>query len=63
MGIINIKLVFPSSEMELSALNFKMEFFDNGEKTINGSYKLDMEKYMYLDWLHTDFKLVGNFLI
>lgn len=47
----NIDLVFPSTEMELHALNFKREFFDNGEKTINGSYKLDMDKYTYSDWV------------
>lgn len=46
-----INLVFPSMEMELHALNFKREFFDNGEKTINGSYKLDIDKYTYSDWL------------
>lgn len=47
----NINLVFPSMEMELPALNFKKEFFDNDEKTINGSYKLDMDKYTYSYWL------------
>ena len=38
-------------EMESHALNFKREFFDNGEKTINGSYKLERDKYTYSDWL------------
>lgn len=47
----NINLVFPNMEMELPALDFKKEFFDNGEKTINGGYKLDMDKYTYSDWL------------
>ena len=46
-----INLVFPSMEMELQALSFKREFFGNGEKTINGSYKFDMDKYTYSDWL------------
>lgn len=47
----DLELVFPKEEMETKALNFKKEFTDNGEKTINGSYKLDMDKYSYLEWL------------
>lgn len=37
--------------MESKALDFKNEFFENGERTINGSYKLDMDKYPYSEWL------------
>ena len=47
----DLVLVFPNEEMESKALSFKKEFIDNGEKTINGSYKLDMNKYSYLEWL------------
>lgn len=44
-------LVLPNEEMESKALEFKKEFFDNGEKTIYGSYKLDMDRYTYSEWL------------
>ncbi len=37
--------------MEIKALEFKSEFFENGEQTINGSYKLDMDRYTYSEWL------------
>ncbi|MDP4090588.1 MAG: GNAT family N-acetyltransferase [Bacillota bacterium] len=47
----DLVLVFPDEEMEAKALDFKKEFIDNGEKTINGSYKLDNDKYDYLEWL------------
>lgn len=47
----DLLLVFPNEEMEAKALDFKKEFIDNGEKTINGSYKLDMDKYNYFEWL------------
>lgn len=47
----DLALVFPNEEMEAKALDFKKEFFDNGEKTINGSYKFDMGKYSYSEWL------------
>ena len=47
----NLLLVFPSEDMEIEALEFKREFFANGEKTINGSYKLDMDRYTYSEWL------------
>lgn len=47
----DLALVFPNEEMESKVLAFKKEFIDNGEKTINGSYKLDMDKYSYLEWL------------
>lgn len=46
-----IKLVFPTIDMEKDALEFKKKFYDNGEKTIYGSYKLDMDKYSYSEWL------------
>ena len=46
-----IKLVFPTIAMEKDALEFKMKFYNNGEKTIFGSYKLDVDKYSYLEWL------------
>lgn len=47
----NLLLVFPCEEMEMKALEFKREFFENGEQTINGSYKLDMDRYIYSEWL------------
>ena len=47
----DLLLVFPKEDMESKALDFKKEFFDNGEKTINGSYKLDMDRYTYSEWL------------
>lgn len=47
----NLVLVFPSEEMEVKALDFKKEFIANGERTINGSYKFDMDKYSYMEWL------------
>lgn len=46
-----LTLVFPSEEWEEKALEFRKEFFENGEKTIDGSYKLDMDKYSYAQWL------------
>ena len=45
-----IKLVSPSKEHEKEALEFKQEFFDNGEVTINGSELLDQTD-SYSDWL------------
>ena len=45
-----IKLVRPAKEHEKEALEFKQEFFDNGEKTINGSELLDQTE-SYTDWL------------
>ena len=45
-----IKLVSPSKEHEKEALEFKQEFFDNGEVTINGSELLDQID-SYSDWL------------
>jgi predicted acetyltransferase len=47
----NITLVFPNENMELHALDFKQGFFNNGEQTINGSYKWDSNKYNYTEWL------------
>ena len=47
----NISLVFPRIDMEAEAIAFKQEFFDNGQQTINGSYKLDVDKYSYSAWL------------
>jgi predicted acetyltransferase len=46
-----ITLVFPNEVLESEALNFKRDFFQNDEKIINGSYKLDQDKYTYSDWL------------
>lgn len=46
-----IKLVFPTIDMEKAALDFKMKFYNNREKTIFGSYKLDVDKYSYAEWL------------
>ena len=37
-----IKLVFPTIAMEKDALEFKMKFYNNGEKTIFGSYKVNV---------------------
>lgn len=47
----NIKFVFPEKKMKDDALEFKQEFFDAGEHTIYGSYKLDMNRYTYDEWL------------
>ena len=46
-----IKLIFPTPEMEKDALEFKMKFYNNGEKAISGSYKLDTDRYSYPEWL------------
>lgn len=53
----NIKLVFPEVGMEEAALAFKQEFFSAGENSISGSYKLDMNRYTYTEWLQI---LKGN---
>jgi predicted acetyltransferase len=47
----NISLIFPNKEMASEVIEFKKDFFENGEKTIHGSYKLDNEKYSYIEWL------------
>ena len=46
-----IELVFPTAEMENDAIIFKNKFYNNGEQTIHGSYKLDVDRYSYLDWV------------
>ena len=46
-----IRLCFPTLEMETAAEEFKKEFFDAGENTISGSYKFDMNRYSYAEWL------------
>ena len=46
-----IRLVVPTAEMEPRALAFKQSFFDAGEGVINGSFKLDQERYSYAEWL------------
>lgn len=45
-----LKLIRPSKEHEKEALEFKKEFFDNGENTINGSELLDQTD-SYESWL------------
>ena len=50
-GKKRIKLVFPTMEMEADAMEFKQKFYDNGENTIFGSYKLDVDRYSYSEWL------------
>ena len=37
--------------MEMKALDFKKEFFDKGEKFINGGNRLDNDQYSYSEWL------------
>lgn len=46
-----ITLVFPNEDLETKAFDFKHEFYNNGEKTIYGSYKFDVDKYSYQEWL------------
>jgi len=47
---MNIKLIVPEKNHENAATDFKKEFFDNGEKVINGSEMLDNIP-SYADWL------------
>lgn len=48
--VLMLKLVRPTIEMKQAALDFKQEFFDNGEQVINGSEMLDnMDSYE--EWL------------
>ena len=47
-----LKLVRPSKEHELQALDFKQEFLDNNEHTINGSELLD-QMDDYDQWLRS----------
>lgn len=46
-----VKLVLPTIDMEKGAVAFKQEFFDAGERVIDGSFKLDMDKYTYAEWV------------
>ena len=49
-GEYMLRLIRPNREHESQALDFKQEFFDNGEKVINGSELLDrMDSYE--EWL------------
>lgn len=32
-------------------MEFKLKFYNHGEKTIFGSYKLDTDRYSYAEWL------------
>ncbi len=52
-----VSLIFPRKDMESAAEEFKQEFFDAGEKSISGSYKFDMNRYSYTEWLQN---LVDN---
>lgn len=47
----DILLIYPNEDMESDVIDFKNEFFENNEKVINGSFKLDNEKYSYKEWL------------
>ena len=47
---MDIKLIRPASEHKEEALIFRKEFFDNGEKVINGSEMLDNID-SYEEWL------------
>ena len=50
--VMMLKLVRPTLEMKQAALEFKQEFFDNGENVINGSEMLDnMDSYE--EWLES----------
>ena len=44
-------LVFPNLEMKNAAQEFKQEFYTAGERTINGGYKFDVDRYSYEEWL------------
>lgn len=47
----SIKLIFPVEIMEESAIEFRQEFFSAGETSISGSYKFDMCRHTYAEWL------------
>lgn len=47
----NLQLIFPHESLKNKAEKFCQEFFDAGEKTINGSYKLDMPQMGYEEWV------------
>ena len=38
-------------DMKAEAMQFKHAFYDAGERTIYGSYKLDQDRYSYEQWL------------
>jgi len=46
-----IRLIFPVESMEESAVEFRQEFFAAGETSISGSYKFDMNRHTYAEWL------------
>lgn len=46
-----IKLIFPVESMEERAIEFRQEFFSAGETSISGSYKFDMCRHTYAEWL------------
>ena len=47
-----IHLISPTLALEAQALAFRQSFYDNHERTINGSYLLDSEKYTYAEWVN-----------
>lgn len=49
---MKIRLVIPNMELKNRAIDFRQEFFDNGEMIINGSELLDKTEN-YDDWLKT----------
>ena len=48
---MKISLIFPTLEMKNAAQEFKQEFYTAGERTINGGYKFDVDRYSYEEWL------------
>jgi len=46
-----IKLIFPVESLEERAIEFRQEFFSAGETSISGSYKFDMNRHTYAEWL------------
>jgi len=48
---MKISLVFPNLEMKDDAQAFKQEFYAAGERTINGGYKFDVDRYTYEEWI------------
>lgn len=48
----NIHFVFPTADLEQKVLDFKHCFYSRGERTIYGSYKLDVDRYSYNEWLN-----------
>lgn len=47
-----IRLIFPTPELETVAMALKQEFYAADERTIPGSYKLDNDRISYDMWLH-----------